>query len=101
MKKEKKDPLPGLSLSGIADNVESTNDLIESAILSPFAMKSREAWRPRPEKNDKLRPPFERDRHRVIFSTAYRGYRGRTQVFLLAHYQIADRMVHVNYDRPS
>ena len=35
----------GLSLSGIADNVEATNDLIESAILSPFATKSRDARR--------------------------------------------------------
>jgi len=81
----------------IAENVEATNDLIENAILSPMATRSKDAFRLRPEKNDKLRPPFERDRHRIIFSQAYRGYRNRTQVFLLANRMIADRMVHVNY----
>lgn len=82
---------------GIARKVHSTNDMIEEAVLSPFAVKSRDAWRIRKERSDNLRTAFERDRHRVVFSESYRGYRGRTQVFLLANYHIADRMVHVNY----
>lgn len=84
-------------LKKIAEQVHSTTNIIENATLSPFATKSSEAFRLKKEKQDALRTPFERDRHRVIFSDSYRGYRGRTQVFLLANYHIADRMVHVNY----
>ncbi len=44
-----------------------------------------------------IRLPFERDRHRIIFSEAFRAYRGKTQVFSLSNHYISDRMVHVNY----
>ncbi len=86
-----------LLFAGIAESVNNTNQLIENAVLSPKASRSEDAFRVRAEIEDKMRAPFERDRHRIIFSSGYRGYRGRTQVFILAHYRIADRMVHVNY----
>ncbi len=47
--------------------------------------------------SDDMRTPFERDRHRIIFSDAFRAYRGKTQVFSLSNYLLSDRMVHVNY----
>lgn len=97
MKNKKDSRDEDLFFNSIAENVNNTNQLIENAVFSNVATRSEEAFRRRPEVEDRMRAPFERDRHRIIFSTGYRGYRGRTQVFILAHYQIADRMVHVNY----
>ena len=97
MAKKKEQRSEDLFFNSIAENVNNTNRLIENAVFSDVATRSEVAFRRRPEVEDRMRAPFERDRHRIIFSTGYRGYRGRTQVFILANYQIADRMVHVNY----
>ncbi|UCC31999.1 MAG: dNTP triphosphohydrolase, partial [Phycisphaerales bacterium] len=42
--------------------------------------------RSHPEPEDPLRSPFERDRHRVMESTAFRRLEGKTQVFAPSHH---------------
>jgi dGTPase len=88
---------PELDFEDIAARIRSRNREIEELIYSPYATRNQEAFRLMPEPRDIMRTEYERDRHRIIFSKAYRGYRGRTQVFALSGYQLSDRMVHVQY----
>src|SRR5213595_203174 len=54
----------------------------ERAILAPQAAKSAESrGRLRPEREDDVRPAFQRDRDRIIHSKAFRRLRHKTQVF--------------------
>ena len=56
---------------------------LEEKILSPFAqLNSKTRGRPRPEKECDLRPPYQRDRDRIIHSKAFRRLKHKTQVFL-------------------
>jgi dGTPase len=56
---------------------------LEEKLLAPFAMKSR-ATRGRryPEDEHDFRLPFQRDRDRIIHSTAFRRLEYKTQVFV-------------------
>ena len=55
----------------------------EAATLHPrAALSSRSRGRERPEPEDDLRPPFQRDRDRLLHSKAFRRLAGKTQVFL-------------------
>jgi dGTPase len=55
----------------------------EEAILAPYAVKSSESrGRQYPEKEHSLRTPFQRDRDRIIHSTAFRRLQYKTQVFV-------------------
>jgi dGTPase len=55
----------------------------EDAILAPWAMRSaRSLGRRHPEEEDDLRTMWERDRDRIVHSTAFRRLMYKTQVFV-------------------
>ncbi|MCM8759824.1 MAG: deoxyguanosinetriphosphate triphosphohydrolase [Candidatus Omnitrophica bacterium] len=56
---------------------------IEEKTLAPYAVKSKEhLGRKYPEKEHPLRTAFQRDRDRIIHSTAFRRLEYKTQVFI-------------------
>lgn len=56
---------------------------IEAKVLAPYALKSRESkGRVHPEKESRTRTAFERDRDRIIHTTAFRRLEYKTQVFV-------------------
>ena len=55
----------------------------ETEVLAPYAMKSSEtAGRKHPEEPDPYRTAYQRDRDRIIHSTAFRRLEYKTQVFV-------------------
>src|SRR6188768_753263 len=55
----------------------------ERAILAPYAMYSADSrGRAYPEPEHSFRPAFQRDRDRIIHSTAFRRLEYKTQVFV-------------------
>ena len=57
-------------------------DKREQALLAPFAMRSiNSKGRVHPEKEHPYRGPFQRDRDRILHSSAYRRLSGKMQVF--------------------
>ena len=57
-------------------------DQREQALLAPFAMRSvNSLGRVHPEKDHPYRGPFQRDRDRILHSSAYRRLSGKMQVF--------------------
>ena len=55
----------------------------EESLLAPYAARSSESrGRRYPEKEQLLRTPFQRDRDRIIHSTAFRRLQYKTQVFV-------------------
>ncbi len=55
----------------------------EAQFLAPYAVKSKTSrGRKYPEKEHDLRTPFQRDRDRIIHSTAFRRLQYKTQVFV-------------------
>jgi dGTPase len=56
---------------------------LEAAVLAPYAMRSRDSrGRLHPEPEHRLRLAFQRDRDRIIHSTAFRRLEYKTQVFV-------------------
>lgn len=56
---------------------------IEDAVLSLYAVRSSAtAGRARPEPEEDLRTPFQRDRDRIIHTKSFRRLKGKTQVFI-------------------
>lgn len=61
----------------------SAKEAREEAILAPWAMRSaRSLGRRHPEEEDDLRTVWERDRDRIVHSTAFRRLMYKTQVFV-------------------
>ncbi len=55
----------------------------EESLLAPYAARSSQTrGRQYPEKEHSLRTPFQRDRDRIIHSTAFRRLQYKTQVFV-------------------
>ncbi|HDG67683.1 MAG TPA: HD domain-containing protein, partial [candidate division Zixibacteria bacterium] len=55
----------------------------ESYMLAPYAVHNSDSrGRHYPEPKHPYRPPFERDRERIIHSTAFRRLQYKTQVFV-------------------
>lgn len=52
------------------------------ALLAPYATRHASRGRGTPEEDDGIRTPFQRDRGRIIHSTAFRRLSGKTQVFV-------------------
>lgn len=64
-------------------NIRERIQEIERQTLSPVATLSAESCgRQRPEPEDDLRTPFQRDRDRIIHCKAFRRLKHKTQVFL-------------------
>ncbi|MVN87846.1 dNTP triphosphohydrolase [Deinococcus sp. HMF7620] len=62
----------------------------EAAALAPYATLSRAATREHPERESETRTAFQKDRDRVLHTTAFRRLEAKTQVFLSAagdHYR--------------
>ena len=75
-------------------NVRERVELQEYEVLSPFAVKSREAKRTKDEVGCDFRTAFQRDRDRIIHSKAFRRLKYKTQVYISPgdHYRM--RMTH-------
>ena len=68
---------------------------LEEAALAPGATRSRDAGeRALPEEPDPLRTCFERDRDRILHSTAFRRLAGKTQVFVYPADHQRTRLTH-------
>jgi len=64
------------------DTLRRQLEVREREILAPQAAKSAESrGRLRPEKEDDVRPAFQRDRDRIIHCKAFRRLKHKTQVF--------------------
>ncbi|MCK4427859.1 MAG: HD domain-containing protein [candidate division Zixibacteria bacterium] len=77
----------------IREQIEKTE--IKS-LTHPFATRScKSSGRQRNEEEDPIRPCFERDAHRILYSTAFRRLRYKTQVFFNPeHDHITTRVDH-------
>ena len=71
------------------------NFLKKEKDLSPFACKSKDALRMKPEKED-IRSPFFHDADRILYDLSYSRYQNKTQVFSHCdNDHISKRMTHV------
>ena len=57
-------------------------EALEARLLSPLAAKSAEAVRERPEEPCTIRPAYQRDRDRILYSKPFRRLKHKTQVFI-------------------
>ena len=75
-------------------NIRERTEQREYELLQPWAAKSREAMRLAPEEDDDLRTRFQRDRDRVIHSSAFRKLKHKTQVYLQPGDHYRTRLTH-------
>src|SRR5215813_2268725 len=73
---------PAESAFNVVTNLRQQLEAREREILAPQAARSADSrGRLRPEKEDDVRPAFQRDRDRIIHCKAFRRLKHKTQVF--------------------
>ena len=75
-------------------NTRERTEQLEMELLAPWAAKRREAVRLTEEEDDDLRTRFQRDRDRIIHSTAFRKLKHKTQVYLQPGDHYRTRLTH-------
>src|ERR1041384_2931589 len=86
---------PGVPTGAVEPLARAEREAAESVLLVSGATRASEAGhRERPQEPDRYRTCFERDRDRILHSTAFRRLAGKTQVFVFPDDHQRTRLTH-------